>query len=156
MKLFVAAAGTLMLLASGCGTDETASDSPASTATVTATTTVTGSPTATTTVTQPAPDSDAPVEPAMEPTIIGCQDGYNPVETIWSDGTVTGYSDYCQSVRDQFVQSQAPAQGTAVDPPATTASPDQDSCAEGTTRYSEDSGITYTCRNGSWREGPHN
>ncbi|WP_082977494.1 serine/threonine-protein kinase [Mycolicibacter heraklionensis] len=44
----------------------------------------------------------------------------------------------------------------AVIPPATTAAPssDPESCVEGSTRYSEASGITYTCRNGSWHEGP--
>ncbi|KZF05134.1 hypothetical protein A2J04_24485 [Rhodococcus sp. EPR-279] len=26
--------------------------------------------------------------------------------TTWSDGTVTGYSNYCQSVRDEFLQEQ--------------------------------------------------
>ena len=28
-------------------------------------------------------------------------------------------------------------------------------CTEGATRYSEDSGITYTCRSGDWYEGPY-
>lgn len=150
MKLAVAAAGMLIILVSGCGADEPASDAP------TSTTAVTSSPTTTTTVAPFAPASDAPVEPALEPTIVGCQDGHNPVETTWSDGTVTGYSDYCQSVRDQFVQNSAPAPGPVVNPPATTAVPDQDSCVEGATRYSEASGITYTCRDGSWRDGPYN
>jgi hypothetical protein len=41
-------------------------------------------------------------------------------------------------------------------PPPTTVAPDPDSCVEGTTRYSPNSGITYTCRDGSWHEGPYN
>lgn len=43
-----------------------------------------------------------------------------------------------------------------VTPPARTVAPSSDpiSCVEGATRYSQDSGITYTCRNGTWREGP--
>ena len=49
-----------------------------------------------------------------------------------------------------------PAPEPVVIPPATTVAPDPDSCVEGTTRYSENSGITYTCRDGSWHEGPYN
>lgn len=151
MKLkLVAAFGMLMVLVSGCGADEPASDTP------TSTNAVTSSTTATTTVAPSSPVADTPVEPVLEPTIVGCQGGYNAVETTWSDGTVTGYSDYCQSVRDQFVQNSAPAPGRVVNPPEMTAAPDQDSCVNGTTRYSEDSGITYTCREGSWNEGPYN
>ncbi|PZU00034.1 MAG: hypothetical protein DI630_15585 [Gordonia sp. (in: high G+C Gram-positive bacteria)] len=49
-----------------------------------------------------------------------------------------------------------PAPEPVVIPPATTVAPDLDSCVEGTTRYHENSGITYTCRDGSWHEGPYN
>ncbi len=49
-----------------------------------------------------------------------------------------------------------PAPEPVVIPPATTVAPDPDSCVEGTTRYHENSGITYTCRDGSWHEGPYN
>ena len=52
-------------------------------------------------------EAPAPVLPEPTPiTIVGCQSGYDPVETTWSDGTVTGYSDFCQSVRDEFLQEQ--------------------------------------------------
>jgi hypothetical protein len=49
-----------------------------------------------------------------------------------------------------------PAPEPVLIPPVTTTAPDPDSCVEGTTRYSENSGITYTCRDGSWHEGPYN
>ncbi|EOM74459.1 hypothetical protein Rrhod_4261 [Rhodococcus rhodnii LMG 5362] len=35
--------------------------------------------------------------------------GLGPIETYWSDGTVTGYSDYCQSVHDENLQGEAEA-----------------------------------------------
>ncbi|MBY6676512.1 hypothetical protein HQ314_06255 [Rhodococcus sp. BP-332] len=43
-----------------------------------------------------------------------------------------------------------------VTPPADAITPDFDNCVEGTTMYSENAGITYTCRDGSFREGPYN
>lgn len=46
---------------------------------------------------------------AQEPVIVDCQPGMGPVTTYWSDGTVTGYSDYCQSVQDQAVAAEAAA-----------------------------------------------
>ena len=106
-KLVVVFVGALALILSACGVDDAASDSsPSSVATATteaATSTPVALP-APTTVVETAP---ATIEPEPEPaTIVGCQSGYNPVETTWSDGTVTGYSDYCQNVRDVFVQGQ--------------------------------------------------
>ncbi|MFH5207903.1 hypothetical protein [Antrihabitans spumae] len=104
-KLVVVLVGALALILSACGVDDAASDSsPSSVATATteaATSTPVALP-APTTVVETAPATIEP-EPA---TIVGCQSGYNPVETTWSDGTVTGYSDYCQNVRDVFVQGQ--------------------------------------------------
>lgn len=44
-----------------------------------------------------------------EPYILDCQIGLGPIETYWSDGTVTGYSDYCQSVHDQVLQNEVDA-----------------------------------------------
>lgn len=49
-----------------------------------------------------------------------------------------------------------PTSGPVVTSPTTAVAPTSESCVEGTTRYSPNSGITYTCRNGSWREGPYN
>lgn len=49
-----------------------------------------------------------------------------------------------------------PAPGPVWTPPTTSSAPNPDSCVEGSTRYSENSGITYTCRNGTWHEGPYN
>jgi hypothetical protein len=50
---------------------------------------------------------DAPV--VEEPYILECQVGLGPIETYWSDGTVTGYSDYCQSVHDEVLQNEVDA-----------------------------------------------
>lgn len=154
LKLGVAAIGMFAVLVSGCGANEPASDAPTSTTVVTSSPTATS--TATTTVAPSAPVADTPVEPVVEPTIVGCQEGYNSVETTWSDGSVTGYSGYCQSVRDEFVENSAPAPEPVVNSPETTATPERDSCVNGTTRYSQDSELTYTCRGGSWHEGPYN
>ena len=108
LKLGIVAAGALMFALSGCGSDEPTSEVQPS---VTAVSSV---PATTTTVALPLPstadnsiETVAP-EPVPQPTIVGCQEGYNPVQTTWSDGTVTGYSDYCQSVRDQFIQNEVP------------------------------------------------
>ncbi|MFJ6099359.1 hypothetical protein [Williamsia muralis] len=47
------------------------------------------------------------VEP--EPYIVGCQVGLGPIETYWSDGTVTGYSDYCQAQHDNSLSREREA-----------------------------------------------
>ena len=46
------------------------------------------------------------IEPAY---IVSCQMGLGPVETYWSDGSVTGWSEYCQSVSEQNVAAEAAA-----------------------------------------------
>lgn len=64
-----------------------------------------------------SPDTTAPVSETVageapvtaEPYIVDCQMGLGPIETYWSDGSVTGYSDYCQSVHDQVLQSEVDA-----------------------------------------------
>lgn len=50
--------------------------------------------------TAPVPSVEA------ETYIVECQSGLGPIETYWSDGTVTGYTDYCQSVQDETRQEQ--------------------------------------------------
>lgn len=35
--------------------------------------------------------------------------GLGPVESYWSDGSVTGYSDYCQAQHDQMLQAEVEA-----------------------------------------------
>ena len=68
---------------------------------------------------EPAPEEAAPVtteqpltqetEMVEDPYIVDCQMGLGPVITYWSDGTVTGYSDYCQSIHDQVLQDEVAA-----------------------------------------------
>lgn len=104
LKFGAAAVGALAVILSACRVDDAASDpSPSSAAATTP-------PAATSTMVLPPPTTTVDAAPATieppPPTIVGCQSGYNPVETTWSDGTVTGYSDYCQSVRDEFVQGE--------------------------------------------------
>lgn len=49
------------------------------------------------------------VAPPTQRYITGCQMGLGPVETYWSDGTVTGYSAHCQSVADATRRGEAAA-----------------------------------------------
>lgn len=46
-----------------------------------------------------------------EPYIVECQHGggLGPIATSWSDGTESGWSEYCQSVHDQALQSEIDA-----------------------------------------------
>ncbi|WP_231611365.1 hypothetical protein [Rhodococcus sp. CX] len=55
---------------------------------------------------EPAEETETVAE---EPYIVDCQMGLGPIETYWSDGTVTGYSDYCQSVHDEVLQGEVDA-----------------------------------------------
>lgn len=58
----------------------------------------------------PPPPAPAPAPaPAPEPYIIDCQFGLAPVQTYWSDGTVTGYSPYCQEIHDRAVRAESAA-----------------------------------------------
>lgn len=94
--------------------------------TPTSTTTATTSTTTTSTSALPSTETAAPetittpastyVEPVVEepvtvaePYIVDCQFGLGPIVTYWSDGTVTGYSDYCQSVHDQVLANEVAA-----------------------------------------------
>ena len=57
------------------------------------------------------PPSPVATQPA--PVIIGCQDGMGPIETYWSDGSVTGYSDYCQAQHDAALAAEVEANRNA-------------------------------------------
>lgn len=50
-------------------------------------------------------------EPTIEhePYIVSCQVGLGPIITTWSDGTETGYSDYCQAQHGQVLQDEVEA-----------------------------------------------
>lgn len=72
------------------------------------------------------------VEPPLEssPYIVSCQMGLGPIETYWSDGSVTGYSDYCQAQHDQSSRSEVEANtptcdGTVCRYPSGATIPDQ-------------------------------
>lgn len=55
------------------------------------------------------PSSSVASQPAPAPVIVSCQMGMGPIETYWSDGSVTGYSDYCQSEHDRALQAEVEA-----------------------------------------------
>jgi hypothetical protein len=126
--VLVAAAFGLVALA-GCSSNGTATDSPATSSATAASSTgevsFTDAPAPSTNeapeaseaqVVPPAPAEPPVPEPeaappvaAPQPYITGCQMGLGPIETYWSDGTVTGYSDYCQQVHDQVLQGEVEA-----------------------------------------------
>lgn len=115
----------LICLLAVVGCDNTGTDTPAGTTTSTETapppapTTSVVAPTAAPTVAPEVPiqptaeipalpmAEEAP--PAPEPYIVDCQLGLGEIVTYWSDGSVTGYSDYCQSVHDQALASEVAA-----------------------------------------------
>ena len=55
----------------------------------------------------------SPVATQSVPVITGCQDGMGPIEMYWSDGTVTGYSDYCQAQHDAALAAEVEANRNA-------------------------------------------
>lgn len=67
-----------------------------------------------TSATPTAETSSSRVETTPEETLaervpVSCQSGFGPVVTTWSDGTVGGWSQYCQDVLDAAVRSEAEA-----------------------------------------------
>lgn len=52
---------------------------------------------------------------AEAPVIVDCQTGLGPIQTYWSDGSVTGYSEYCQSVHNQVLQAEVDANSPSCD-----------------------------------------
>lgn len=110
-------AAALLALAA-CGSEEEAPDRVTSTTTGTTTSTVASS-TAASTSTVPPKELDpsaassavtaSSIATAVERYITGCQSGLGPVETYWSDGTVTGYSAHCQAVADETLREEREA-----------------------------------------------
>ncbi|NGP06021.1 hypothetical protein G6038_11150 [Rhodococcus sp. 14C212] len=121
----------IALVVSGCGDGDSSSPAattpapsavPVSTTNAAASSTTASSvpdstsaeitPTATETVAEEPmvvePVADEPVV-VEEPYIVDCQLGLGPIVTYWSDGTVTGYSDYCQSIHDQVLADEVAA-----------------------------------------------
>jgi len=58
-----------------------------------------------------APEPELEPEPEPEPAlvIVSCQIGLGPIETYWSDGSVTGWSDFCQSQHDDVLRREREA-----------------------------------------------
>lgn len=54
-----------------------------------------------------------PVATEPAPVITGCQMGMGPIETYWSDGSVTGYTDYCQAQHDAALSAEVEANRNA-------------------------------------------
>ncbi|MBY6366546.1 hypothetical protein [Rhodococcoides corynebacterioides] len=123
--------GLVGMLVGACSSEDDASDalSGSSSSVVVTTQSVLVEPT---TTVMP----DAPAEPVVseylptettesaelpsvveESVIVDCQMGLGPIVTYWSDGTVTGYSDYCQSVHDQALQGEIDANTPICDGP---------------------------------------
>lgn len=57
----------------------------------------------------------SPAAPPAQPYIVDCQMGLGPVETYWSDGSVTGYSEHCQSVLDPTLREEREANTSVCD-----------------------------------------
>lgn len=95
-----------------CGTSSAPSgDSAVSTSAAVASPTASA---ASATVSQPTTDAEVvttePVETVpTEAVIVSCQEGLGPVETYWSDGSATGWSEYCQHVHDRVLQAEVDA-----------------------------------------------
>lgn len=110
----VAIAASVLILAA-CGP---AQSTPEETTTTTATSSSSLSATPATS-TEPSVEPRAPVvdsappvsavTPVAERHITGCQMGLGPVETYWSDGTVTGYSAHCQAIADETLREEREA-----------------------------------------------
>ncbi|WP_240945217.1 hypothetical protein [Rhodococcus sp. HNM0569] len=97
----------------GCGRDDS-SDTPQPTTTASEavegeTSLAPTSPPSSEETTAPATDTETTETVAEEPYIVDCQPGMGPITTYWSDGSVTGYSDHCQSIHDQALQGEVEA-----------------------------------------------
>jgi hypothetical protein len=61
----------------------------------------------------PAPTTETAAGPITdqkpELVIVSCQMGLGPIETYWSDGTQTGWSQYCQNQHDTVLQNEREA-----------------------------------------------
>ncbi|WP_304325234.1 hypothetical protein [Corynebacterium frankenforstense] len=108
---------SLTLMLTGCG-DETATPettTSSSSASSSGTTSTSESPSPTTSEPEPTTETSSESVATAEPTPVGCEPGFGPVITHWSDGTVGGWSQMCQDQLDQSIESErlANLQGTA-------------------------------------------
>lgn len=63
----------------------------------------------TTEVSAPTTESAAGPITAPEAVIVSCQVGLGPIETYWSDGSQTGWSQYCQSQHGTVLRNEREA-----------------------------------------------
>lgn len=79
------------------------------------TTTTTASSSASPSPSSPSTGASTPVERVSTPVSIAapvpveCQMGLGPVVTTWSDGTIGGWSQYCQDIHDEVLAEEAAA-----------------------------------------------
>lgn len=120
---FVSAFAVLPLALAACGNNDASDPAPETTTVTTSPTAViddkpaeTPPPEAESPIQEPEPRPEGAVEPIQQspeaapaPVIVDCQTGLGPIVTYWSDGTVTGYSDYCQSVHDEVLRGEREA-----------------------------------------------
>lgn len=102
----------------GCGTSETTElqpPAPPSFSSSTEQTTSRETTTETVFVTTLPPVSEPEPAAAEAPYIVDCQQGLGPIETYWSDGSVTGYSGYCQGIHDNNLRGEREANTATCD-----------------------------------------
>ncbi|MFD3812989.1 hypothetical protein [Rhodococcus sp. NPDC058639] len=101
------------------------------------------------------------METVAEPYIVSCQIGLGPIETYWSDGSVTGYSNHCQSQHDHVLAAEVAANsrvcdGTVCRTPSGAILPDPNAIPTTTKRPypTEDESFVQTCmaKSGQTRE----
>ena len=117
-RLIAAATIGFAICVTGCGNNAESVDEPVSPSTSASQETTTSSsssttmtstderPTSETSEATPEPPTQDLAPAAAEPSIVSCQMGFGPIETYWSDGSVTGYSDYCQSIQSQNLEEE--------------------------------------------------
>jgi hypothetical protein len=112
-RIVIALASALLLTACGAA-DNAPDDTTTQSSSTSSRTTTTSAEPVEEREGEGGPADEARVEssaevPAAQPYIVDCQMGLGPVETYWSDGTITGYSDYCQSVHDATLNEEREA-----------------------------------------------
>ena len=115
-RLIAAASICFAFFVTGCGNNSEINDVTTSTSTTASQTTTTSASSSTTLSSEspanetseaaPEPPTQDPEPAAAQPSIVSCQMGFGPIETYWSDGSVTGYSDYCQSIQSQSLEEE--------------------------------------------------
>lgn len=112
----------MYLRAVACGGSPDESETGIATSSASSTSATAQAPTSTSAPPAPVVPAELPAAepsytkpPVPEPVIVDCQTGLGPITTYWSDGTVTGYTDYCQSMHDQALQSEIDANTSVCD-----------------------------------------